>query len=43
MARARVSVTASLSVNMQLRDADDSPLVRKKASVNGLLTAVAAF
>jgi outer membrane scaffolding protein for murein synthesis (MipA/OmpV family) len=43
MATPRVSVTAGLSANTLLGDAADSPLVRKKTSVNGLLAAAYAF
>jgi outer membrane scaffolding protein for murein synthesis (MipA/OmpV family) len=43
MASPRVSVTAGLSANTLLGDAADSPLVRKKTSVNGLLAAAYAF
>jgi outer membrane scaffolding protein for murein synthesis (MipA/OmpV family) len=43
MASPRVSVTAGLTANTLLGDAADSPLVRKKTSVNGLLAAAYAF
>jgi outer membrane scaffolding protein for murein synthesis (MipA/OmpV family) len=43
MASPRISVTAGLTANTLLGDAADSPLVRKKTSVNGLLAAAYAF
>jgi outer membrane scaffolding protein for murein synthesis (MipA/OmpV family) len=43
MASPRVSVTAGLTANTLLGDAADSPLVRKKTSVNGLLAVAYAF
>ncbi len=43
IATPRVSVTAGVSANTLLGDAADSPLVRKKTSVSGLLAAAYAF
>lgn len=43
LASPRVSITAGISVNTLLGDAADSPLVRRKTSVNGLLAAAYAF
>jgi outer membrane scaffolding protein for murein synthesis (MipA/OmpV family) len=43
MASSRVSVTAGVTANTLLGDPADSPLVRKKTSVNGLLAAAYAF
>jgi outer membrane scaffolding protein for murein synthesis (MipA/OmpV family) len=43
LASSRVSVTAGVSANTLLGDAADSPLVRKKTSINGLLAAAYAF
>ena len=43
MASPRVSVTAGVTASALLGDAADSPLVRKKTSVQGLLAATYAF